>query len=117
MLRKFVAFLCIYLAINSVFAVFALALLYPFHPVTIAGSITWFLAVLPISILGEWLGGIVFGQQAGKFINRNTSGTSVGRIGYGVLVTVRLCIALGGFLYLLGEGFTAFFEKNFSDDW
>lgn len=102
---------------SAFFSLLALALLYPIHPVTVAGSIFWFLAVLPIYIIGEGITSLFVNEKVGRFINKNTSKTSVGRIGYGVLVMCVFLLIFGLFASVVGEGFSPFFENNFSDTW
>ena len=84
-----------YMAMSFIISLLALALLYPLHPVSVVGTMIWFFAALPICLVGEGVGSLIFGDKVGKFINKNTSKTSIGRIGYGVLVmSVFLLISI-----------------------
>ena len=117
MIKKYADFVFVYLAMSAFFALLALALFYPYHPVTFVGGIFWYFGVLPILMIGEGIGSIFINYKVGKFINKDTSSTSIGRIGYGVLVTIIILIIFGVFVFLIGEGLNPFLEKNFSNEW
>jgi len=50
-IRKYSKIIFFYLAINTFFALLALAMLYPWHPVTFIGGVFWLFSVLPIWIV------------------------------------------------------------------
>ena len=115
--RKYSEIVFLYLAISTFFALLALVILYPWHPVTLVGGFFWLLTVLPIWVIGEGIMSVFVNDRTGKFINKNTSKTSVGRIGYGVLVLCLLILIFGFFSSAVGDEFDGFFEENFSEIW
>lgn len=117
MIKRLAGVAICYLGMSAFLALLALALFYPHHPVTFVGGIFWFFAALPIWMIGEGIGLVLMNEKISRFINRDTSTTSIGRIGYGLIVALVLCTIYGLFIYLLGEGLGPFFEKNFSNEW
>ena len=117
MVKKYAEKVFLYLTISAFLALFSLALLYPYHPVTLLGGLFWSFAVLPIWMIGEGVGSIFINDKIGKFINNDTSSISIGRIGYGLLVMIILLIIFGFFINVIGDGLNHFFENNFSKKW
>ena len=117
MKRKSIEFIWIYLFVSVFYGLLALLLLFPFHPITATGWIVWFLAALPISMAGEAVGSVVFNKKTGATINPDTERVSVGRIGYGVVVTLTFIAFLLFVGNLLGAAGGDFWDTNFSSDW
>ncbi len=117
MRRRFIEFIWIYLFVSVFYGLLALLLFFPFHPISATGWGVWFLAALPVSVAGEAVGSAVFNKKTGKAINPDTEGVSVGRIGYGVIVTlifIALILFVGDVLEAAGGDF---WDTNFSSDW
>ena len=66
--REYSEIVFTYFVMSAFFALLALGLLYPCHPSTIAGSVFWLFAVLPVWMIGEGIGSIFINDKVGKFI-------------------------------------------------
>lgn len=117
MKRKTIEFVSIYAIVSILYGLFALLLLFPFHPITAVGWLVWFVAALPLAMAGEAIGSAAFNRKAGKTINPNTESVSVGRIGYGVVVMLIFVVLILFVVGLLGEMSGDFWDTNFSRDW
>jgi len=107
----------VYLLTSVVYGLFALLLLFPFHPISLAGWSMWFAATLPIVLIGEALGSALFNNRTGVAIDDDTDHVSMTRIAYGVFVAMSLMLIV---LFVASEFdlmSAAFWDRHFSRNW
>ena len=117
MKRKTIELVSIYAVVSILYGLFALLLLFPFHPVTTIGWLVWFVIALPLAMAGEAIGSAAFNKKTGKAINPNTESVSVGRIGFGVVVTLIFVVLILFVVALFDAAAGDFWDTNFSKDW
>lgn len=107
----------VYLLTSVVYGLFALLLLFPFHPISLAGWSMWFAATLPIVLIGEAVGSALFNNRTGVAIDDDTDHVSMTRIAYGVFVAMSLMLIV---LFVASEFdlmSAAFWDRHFSRNW
>jgi hypothetical protein len=117
MQRRTIEFIWIYLVASVFYGLFALMLAFPFHPVTVLGWFLWFLAALPVAMVGEAIGSITFNARIGKAIDPDTDRVSAGRVAYGVVAALLLMSMLLTIVWLLDLAWGDFWDSNFSSNW
>jgi len=115
--NKIKELLWVYLLASVVYGVFALLLLFPVHPISLAGWGMWFAATLPVVLIGEFVGSALFNNRTGVAIDADTDHVSTTRIAYGVFVAILLMVVV---LFLASEFdlmSSAFWDRHISRNW
>lgn len=103
-----------YLVASIFVSLFLLLIAYPLHPTTKIGMLVWYLVSAPIWLTLEAVGAVLFSEKISNKINNNTNKLSIGRISYGVIVSL---LSLG-MMFMIVENtdtsMNSFFENNFS---
>lgn len=109
--------LWVYTLASVMYGVFALLLLFPVHPISLIGWGIWFAVALPIAILGETIGSVLFNNRTGQVLDQDQDGVSMTRIAYGVVVAIVIMVIalfLSTELDLMSD---AFWDRHFSRNW
>ena len=117
MKRRFKEFVSVYFIASILYGLFALLLVYPFHPISTIGWTIWFVAALPVAMIGEAAGSIFFDRNIGKAISDDTERVSTGRIAYGVIAALMLLTISLFLVWLLEIGWGDFWDAHFSTSW
>ena len=88
MASRTLRFLGFYLALSLICAPILLLQILPFHPRSALGWTILVLAAVPVTAMGELIGGFFFKNRISAALDRKTSGTSLSwlRIGYVLVV-------------------------------
>jgi hypothetical protein len=117
MRRKTQEFISIYIVASVACGLFALILAFPFHPITKLGWAIWFVAALPITMVGELVGFAVFDKKIGSAISGDTDHVSAGRVAYGVVAALLFFTVIWFVVWLLDLGRGGFWDAHFSNSW
>jgi len=109
--------LWIYVLASVVFGLFALLLLFPVHPISLAGWFLCFASTLPIVLVGEYVVSILFNNRTGLAVDTDSDHVSMTRIAYGVFVAIALMLAM----LVVASEFdllsSAFWDRHISRNW
>ena len=109
--------LWVYLLANIMYGLFALLLLFPIHPISLTGWGMWFAATVPIVLIGEFVGSILFNNRTGIAMDPDTDHVSMTRIAYGVFVAIAIMLLV---LFVASEFdflSSAFWDRHISRNW
>ena len=109
--------LWVYLLASIMYGLFALLLLFPVHPISLAGWGMWFAATLPIVLVGEFVGSALFNNRTGIAIESDTDHVSMTRIAYGVFVAIALMLTTLVVATEFDLLSSAFWDRHISRNW
>ncbi len=117
MTLNYIKFLALYTIAAIVVGTGALAAAYPYHPITTAGWVVWFLLALPGYVTLEAIAGRIFSKRIGYKIDESREGISVSRIIFGFAFAVTAMLV--GMVIVLSAGVAGgnFWEVNYSSTW
>ncbi len=107
----------IYVFASIAYGLFALILAFPFHPISVLGWIVWFVATIPIAMIGEAIGSVIFDRKIAEAISDDSDSVSAGRIAYGVIAALGFLTMILFFVWLLDVGWGDFWDAHFSRNW
>ena len=116
-MQKFKQILWVYALASVAYGIFALLLLFPVHPISSTGWAIWFATALPIAVIGEAVGTVLFNNRTGLAIDDDPDRISMTRIAYGIVVAIVLMVAT---LYMATEFdwmSDGFWDLHFSRNW
>lgn len=115
--RKAVEILWVYALASVMYGVFAVFLLFPMHPISPTGWGIWFAAAVPVTLIGESVGSVLFNNRTGQVLGPDTDGVSMTRVAYGIVVAIVLMLAI----LLVASEFDlladASWDRHFSRNW
>jgi len=87
-MERFLTFVSLYVALSIVLSLVLLAGIFPHHPKTVVGWALLFALVLPLTVVGEFIGEFVWRNRIARAIVSRSSGSSLSllRLGYAFAV-------------------------------